>query len=118
MTMFSNGPEPHVVANCLTVGVGGGPAEAVFFNVPEIRISRDCLLIVTHPSIGTGTAIRVRGTRGALGKRWTSSGEPMAGLLAARAAATAALPGARHPGDVAQERGVGGRGGSLTYLYP
>ncbi len=111
VTMFSNGPEPHVVANCLTVGVGGGPAEAVFFNVPEIRISRDCLLIVTHPSIGTGTAIRVRGTRGALGKRWTSSGGPMAGLLAARAAAAAAPLAGHRVVAVAAEGGGGGESG-------
>ncbi len=115
--VFFNGPEPRAVAGCLTVGVGGGPAEAVFSNGPEVRVPKDCLRVVTHPSVGRGTAGRVRGTGGPLGRGWTAGG-PDAGLVAARAAA-AALLGARHRGDVAAVEGGGeGWGGSLTYLFP
>ncbi len=49
--VFSNGPEPRVPKDCLTVGVGDGSAAAVFFNGPEVRVPRDCLRIVTHPSV-------------------------------------------------------------------
>ncbi len=64
VTVFSNGPEPHVPKDCLTVRVGGRPAEAVFLNGPEARFPKDYLRIVTHPSVGGGTAGWVRGTGG------------------------------------------------------
>ncbi len=64
MTVFSNGPEPRNPKDCLTVRVGGGPAEAVLFNGPKARVPRDFLRIVTHPSVGGRTAGWVRGTGG------------------------------------------------------
>ncbi len=62
--MFFNGPEPRVIADCLTVSVGGGPAEAMFSNGPEVSVPRDYLLVMTHPSVRRGSADRVRGTGG------------------------------------------------------
>ena len=39
--VFSNGPEPRVPKDCLTVTVGGGSVAAVFSNGPEVRVPRD-----------------------------------------------------------------------------
>ena len=69
--------------------------EAVFSNGREIHVLRDCLLVVTHPSVGGGTTGRVR-TGGARGGRVVVAGVPVTGLLAARAAAAAARLLARH----------------------
>ncbi len=113
----SNGPEPPVFADCLTVGVGGGSAAVVFFNGPEVRVPKDCLCIVTHPSVRGRSASRVRGTGEPLGRRWTACGGPVAGLLAARAAAAALLVAGHHD-DIAAARVVVERGGIADVPLP
>ncbi len=115
MTVFSNCPEPHI-ADCLTVSVGGGPAEAVFFNGHKVRVPKDCLRIMTHPSVGGRSTGRVRGTGGPVGRRWAAGG-PVARHLAARAVAVA-LPGAKHHEDVVALEGGGGGGGIADVPIP
>ncbi len=83
----------------------------MFSNSREARVPRDCLRIVTHPSVGGGTAGRVRGTGGPCWRGWMAGGGPVTGCLAARAAATTGLL-AGHLVDVAAaEGGGGGEGG-------
>ena len=79
---FSTVPSPAPLPAASQLGsVGGNPAEAVFFNGPEVCVPKDCLLMMTHPCVGGRSAGRVRGTGGPLRRRWTAGGGPVAGFF-------------------------------------
>ncbi len=69
----------------------------VFLNAPKVCALVRCFHVVTHPSVGRGSAGHVR-KGGPLGRSRTTGGGPVTGLLAG--ATSAALPGARHLGDI------------------
>ena len=69
----------------------------VFSNAPKVCALVSCFHVVTHPSVGRGSAGHVR-KGGPLGRSRTTGGGPVTGLLAS--ATSAALPGARHLGDI------------------
>ena len=54
---------------------------AVFFNGPKVRVPKNCFRILTHPSVGRGTASRVRGTWGPEGDGGLRPGGPSPGFF-------------------------------------